>query len=75
MVTGERKAYRQLRIQAARYYLVKGYLYRRIFNDPLAKCLGSGDIDYVLRKVHEGQYGNHSGDRTLVMKLIRVWNY
>jgi len=30
------------------------------------------EADYVMREVHEGVCGNHSGSRSLVHKLIRA---
>ena len=34
------------------------------------RCLSPEEADYVMREVHEGIYGNHSGSRSLVCKLI-----
>ncbi|XP_019265888.1 PREDICTED: uncharacterized protein LOC109243413 [Nicotiana attenuata] len=48
---------------------------RRMFDGPLAICLGPGDTKYVLREVHEGTYGNHSGTESLVQKVIRDGYY
>ncbi|XP_060184694.1 uncharacterized protein LOC132614297 [Lycium barbarum] len=69
------KESRALRTKAARFCLVDGQLYRRSFHDPLARCLGPGETDYVLRQVHEGTCGNHSGADSLVRKLIRAGYY
>ena len=33
------------------------------------------EADYVMREVHEGIYGNHSGSRALVHKLVRAGYY
>ncbi|XP_070031904.1 uncharacterized protein [Nicotiana tomentosiformis] len=54
------KASRTLRTKAARYCLVDSQLYRRSFQGPLARCLGTLEADYVMREVHEGVCGNHS---------------
>ncbi|XP_070004977.1 uncharacterized protein [Nicotiana sylvestris] len=65
------KESRTLRAKAARFSLDEnGTLYRRTFDGPLAVCLGLGDTDYVLREIHEGTYGNHSGADSLVRKVI-----
>ncbi|XP_070036539.1 uncharacterized protein [Nicotiana tomentosiformis] len=52
---------------------VDGYceLYRRLFQGPLARCLGDSKEDYVKREVHEGVYGNHSGANSCLLKNIR----
>ncbi|XP_009616463.1 uncharacterized protein [Nicotiana tomentosiformis] len=60
------KASRALRTKAAQYCLVIGQLYRRSFMSPLARCLGLGESDYVMREVHEGICGNHSSADSLV---------
>ncbi|XP_075085005.1 uncharacterized protein LOC142168245 [Nicotiana tabacum] len=64
-----------LRRKAARYCLVRGNLYRKMFGGPLARCLGPSQTEYVIREVHEGHYGNHAGERSLVRTLIRVGYY
>ncbi|XP_060206644.1 uncharacterized protein LOC132634403 [Lycium barbarum] len=71
------KESRALRTKAARFCLVNSQLYRRSFHGLLARCLGPGETDYVLREVHEWTCGNHSGADSLVRKLIRAryyWN-
>ncbi|XP_060177808.1 uncharacterized protein LOC132607742 [Lycium barbarum] len=69
------KESRALQTKATRFCLVDGQLYQRSFHGPLARCLGPGDTDYVLREVHEVTYGNHSGADSLVCKLIRAGYY
>ncbi|XP_070032265.1 uncharacterized protein [Nicotiana tomentosiformis] len=70
------KESRALRTKVARFTLAKdGTLYRRTFDGPLAVCLGPGDTDYVLREVHEGTCGNHSGADSLICKVIRAGYY
>ena len=44
--------------------LMNGHLYKRSFSLPLLKCLGSIDVDYALREVHEEIYGNHLGGKS-----------
>ncbi|XP_060190505.1 uncharacterized protein LOC132619694 [Lycium barbarum] len=71
------KELRALRTKTARFCLVDGHLYRRSFHGPLARYLGLGEIDYVMREIHEGTCGNHSGADSLVRNLIRegyYWN-
>ncbi|XP_070030052.1 uncharacterized protein [Nicotiana sylvestris] len=70
------KESRALRAKVARFSLDEnGTLYRKTFDRPLAVCLGPGDTDYVLREIHEGTCGNHSGADSLVRKMIRVGYY
>ncbi|XP_070025333.1 uncharacterized protein [Nicotiana sylvestris] len=72
----DHKELRALRTKAARLALDgDGTLYRRMFDRPLAVCLGPGDIDYVLREIHVGTCGNHSVAESLVRKIIRAGYY
>ncbi|XP_070048861.1 uncharacterized protein [Nicotiana tomentosiformis] len=59
--------------KATRFILFEnGILFRRTFYVLLAIYLGPEDTEYVLREVHEGTCGNHSGIESLVRKIIRV---
>ncbi|XP_070008106.1 uncharacterized protein LOC142165173 [Nicotiana tabacum] len=70
------KVSRALRAKPARFSLDEnGTIYRRTFDRPLAVCLGPEDTDYVLREIHKGTCGNHSGADSLVRKVIRAGYY
>nr|XP_009781753.1 PREDICTED: uncharacterized protein LOC104230599 [Nicotiana sylvestris] len=70
------KESRTLHMKAAQFTSVEdGTLYRRMFDGPLAKCLGTRDIDYILREIYEGTYKNHSGAESLVHKVVRAGYY
>ncbi|XP_057506532.1 uncharacterized protein LOC130789733 [Actinidia eriantha] len=62
---------RRLQYRSARFYILKGKLYKRSFSRPLLKCLRPKEGEYVLREIHEGIGGNHSGARSLARKAIR----
>ena len=66
---------RRLRIKAAKYVLIDEVLYKRGFSQPYLRCLALDKSNYVLREVHEGACGNHSGARALVHKVVRVGYY
>ena len=70
-----KEAARKLKVQAARFVLIKDVLYKKGFSRPYLRCLGTEEADYVMREVHEGIYGNHSGSRSLVHKLMRAGYY
>ncbi|XP_074347286.1 uncharacterized protein LOC141686130 [Apium graveolens] len=61
---------RRLRYQAARYVVYDGVLYKRGFNQPLLRCVDEEEGNYILREVHEGINGNHSGGNSLAMKVL-----
>ena len=71
----EKEAARKLKVQAARFVVIKDVLYKRDFSRPYLRCLGTEEVDYIMREVHEGICGNHSRSRSLVHKLIRVGYY
>ena len=71
----EKEAARKLKVQAVRFVLIKDVLYKRGFSRPYLRCLGTEEADYVMREVHEGICGNHSGSRSLVHKLVRAGYY
>ena len=68
-------AARKLKVQASRFVLIRDVLYKRGFSRLYLRCLSHDEADYVMREVHEGIYGNHSGARSLVHKLIRAGYY
>ncbi|KAL2226183.1 UNVERIFIED_CONTAM: Gag-Pol polyprotein [Sesamum indicum] len=50
-------------------------LYKRTVDEPLLKCLDEERALYVMREIHEGSCGNHSGARSLAQKIIRQGFY
>ena len=64
----------KLRARSARFTIHKGSLYKRGFFTPILKCVAGRDADYVLREIHEGVCGNHTGAQTLAGKVLR-WGY
>ena len=39
---------------------------------PYLKCVKEDEAKYILEEVHEGIYGDHTGPRSLVSKIIRM---
>nr|KYP38666.1 Transposon Ty3-I Gag-Pol polyprotein [Cajanus cajan] len=66
---------KKMRTIAARYTLIAGELYKRGFSSPLLKCLAPDQAQYVIREIHEGICGTHSGGRTLATKVVRAGYY
>ncbi|XP_052728231.1 uncharacterized protein LOC108329042 isoform X1 [Vigna angularis] len=58
--------------KAARYLLIGEDLYKRGFSCPLLKCLSSEEAEYVMRELHEGACGMHTGQRALRARVIRA---
>ena len=70
-----KEATKRLKVQAARFVLIKDVLYKRGFSRLYLRCLILEEVDYVMRKVHKGVCGNHFGSRSLVHKLIQAGYY
>ena len=66
---------RKLRVRSARYVLLNEVLYKRGFSQPYLRCLAPDEANYMLREVHEGARGNHSGVRSLIHKVVRAGYY
>ncbi|KAG5060044.1 hypothetical protein JHK87_001073 [Glycine soja] len=49
-----------------------GELFKRGLTTPLLKYLNSQQADYVMREIHEGIYGLHTGGRSLATKVVQV---
>ncbi|KAL2254676.1 UNVERIFIED_CONTAM: Retrovirus-related Pol polyprotein from transposon [Sesamum indicum] len=62
---------RRIKFKAPRFALVGTQLYKRTVEGPLLKCLEDAQARYVLREIHEGNCGNHSGARSLAQKVTR----
>ena len=65
----------KLRIRASRFQLLGGILYKMCFSRPHLRCLSPEEVNSVIREVHEGVCGNHSGARSLAHKLTRAGYY
>ena len=61
----ERNKAHKLQIQAARFSLIDGQLFKRSFDGPYLKCLTPEQSQYLLAELHEGICRNHLGGRTL----------
>ena len=66
---------RKLRVRAARYFIMDEVLYKRGFSQPYLRCLAPDEANYVLREVHGGACGNHSGARSLIHKVVHAGYY
>ncbi|BFG26055.1 hypothetical protein CerSpe_123290 [Prunus speciosa] len=64
-----------LRRRSARYLILNQILYRRGHSLPLLRCMTLQQGNYVLREIHEGACGDHSGARSLAFKTIRQGYY
>uniref|UniRef100_A0A2N9ESH3 Uncharacterized protein n=1 Tax=Fagus sylvatica TaxID=28930 RepID=A0A2N9ESH3_FAGSY len=75
ILPADRAEAHKLRIRASRFQLLGGILYKMGFSRPHLRCLSPEEANYVIREVHEGVCGNHSGARSLAHKLTRAGYY
>ncbi|XP_022886895.1 uncharacterized protein LOC111402791 [Olea europaea var. sylvestris] len=61
----------KLRRRLAHFLFIDDVLYKRSFSSPLLRCVGGDEATYILRKIHEGVCGNHSGGLALAQKVLR----
>ncbi|XP_027362525.1 uncharacterized protein LOC113870124 [Abrus precatorius] len=66
---------KKIMIHTAKYLLLGKDLYRRGILTPMLKCLDDDQASYVMREIHEGICGTHSGRRTMVAKILRAGYY
>ncbi|XP_052726197.1 uncharacterized protein LOC128194674 [Vigna angularis] len=59
----------------ARFVCIGDDLYRRGHGTPLLKCISEEEADYVLRGLHTGICGFHSGKSTLRARILRAGYY
>jgi ribonuclease HI len=75
ILPADRTEAHKLRIRASHFQLLGGILYKVGFSRPHLRCLSPEEANYVIREVHEGICGNHSGARSLAHKLTRAGYY
>ncbi|XP_074352598.1 uncharacterized protein LOC141691736 [Apium graveolens] len=75
----EKNEARRIKYKAARYVIYDEILYRRGFSVPLLKYIHGEECNYILREVHEGICGNHSGEAeplaTITARKLREFVY
>ncbi|XP_059639644.1 uncharacterized protein LOC132282017 [Cornus florida] len=61
---------RKIKSNDAKYAIVHNQLYRRFFSGPYLKYVTFIEARQILRTIHEGVCGNHSGGRSLAHKAM-----
>ncbi|XP_059627137.1 uncharacterized protein LOC132269936 [Cornus florida] len=61
---------RKLRLTVAKYAIINDQLYRKSFPGLYLKCLRRTEALVVLKQIHDGDCGNHSGGRSLAHKVL-----
>ena len=74
----DRNQARKLRLKAAWYMLLEGALFKKSLSILLLSCVMKEESQIVLKTIHSGICGNHSGGRSLAHKALTTryfWLY
>nr|GEZ01935.1 reverse transcriptase domain-containing protein [Tanacetum cinerariifolium] len=64
-----------LRMKISQYVMEDGVLFKKSYLSPMLRCVGPLQANYIIRKVHEGACGMHTGARSVVSKIMRQGYY
>ena len=70
-VSEDKNEARRIKYQANKYIIMNEKLYRSGYAMPNLRCLWPDEVEYVIREIHKGVCGNHSGKRSLAQKALR----
>jgi ribonuclease HI len=71
----DRNEAKRLKHRSINFAIVRGQLYKKGISQPMLKCITKTEGLVILRKVHGGTCGSHSGPRALATKAIRQGFY
>lgn len=58
------------RMKASKHTIVDGELFKKSEMGLLQRCLNDKQDECVLKELHGGEFGNHSGGRNLLHKVL-----
>jgi ribonuclease HI len=71
----DRNEAKRLKHRSRDFTIVEGQLYKKGISQPMLKCINKTEVIEILREVHSGTCGSHSGPRALAAKVIRQGFY
>nr|KYP38107.1 Gypsy retrotransposon integrase-like protein 1 [Cajanus cajan] len=66
---------RKIRMRSAKFIIIGDELFKHGISSPLLKCLTASQAAYVIREVHQGICGMHSGARSMATRVLRAGYY
>jgi hypothetical protein len=69
------KKAKRLKHRSQDFAIIEGQLYKKRVSQPMFKCVTETEGVQILREVHSGTCGSHSGPRALVAKVIHQGFY
>jgi hypothetical protein len=73
--SGDVNEAKRLKHRSRDFTLIEGQLYKKGISQPMLKCVIETEGLQILREVHSGTCGSHSGPRALAAKVIRQGFY
>jgi hypothetical protein len=67
----DRKEAKRLKHRSRDFTIVEGQLYKKGISQPMLKCITEIEDLEIIREVHSGTCGSHSGPRAHAAKVIR----
>ena len=74
-IPSNEKNHRAFHMRVSRYTILNNILYRKSLAGPYLRCLEGLEISEVLKDIHEGDCGNHTGGRALFSRILRTGYY
>nr|KYP60222.1 Transposon Ty3-I Gag-Pol polyprotein [Cajanus cajan] len=66
---------RKMRMRSAKFVIIRDELFKRGVSTPLLKCLIASQAAYVIKEIHQGICGMHSGARSMATRVLRAGYY
>uniref|UniRef100_A0A151UE88 Retrovirus-related Pol polyprotein from transposon 412 family n=1 Tax=Cajanus cajan TaxID=3821 RepID=A0A151UE88_CAJCA len=66
---------RKVRMRSAKFVIIGDELFKRGVSTPLFKCLTASQAAYVIKEIHQGICGMHSGARSMATRVLRAGYY
>ncbi|XP_020211548.1 uncharacterized protein LOC109796275 [Cajanus cajan] len=63
---------RKVRMRSAKFIIIDDELFKRGISTPLLKCLTTSQATYVIKEIHQGICGMHSGARSMAARVLRA---
>nr|KYP53835.1 hypothetical protein KK1_024409 [Cajanus cajan] len=65
----------RIRMRSAKFVIIENELFKCGISSPLLKCLTTSQAAYVIREIHQGICGMHSGARSMAARVLRAGYY
>nr|XP_043611674.1 uncharacterized protein LOC122583320 [Erigeron canadensis] len=71
----EQENHRAFKVKVSYFSIIQNRLYRKSLAGTYLRCLEKEEAQEVMREIHDGKCGNHSGARALRAKIVRTGYY